>query len=274
VTRILVLSSWVAQGHVGLSAAAPVLQRLGHAVTGLPTTILSNHPGWRHVAGSPVPPSQIGAMLEALDANGLLVDLEAILTGYLPSAEHAALAANMVRRLRERERPPRVIVDPILGDAHNGLYVPEPVATALRDQLLPVADVLCPNAFEAGWLCDAPVVTTEQAMAAARHLSGPGRTVLVTSAPVPGARIGVLSVGPDGTQLWTTPERTGVPHGTGDVFSALVAAGLSVGAALGHLSALIDTSTGAPHLRIVETAPTWTAAGPLDHVPFPEPEET
>ena len=48
--RILILSSWVAHGHVGLSAAAPALQALGHEVTQLPTTVLSNHPGWPHVA--------------------------------------------------------------------------------------------------------------------------------------------------------------------------------------------------------------------------------
>ena len=69
-----------------------------------------------------------------------------------------------------------------------------------------------------------------------------------------------------------------MPHGVGDVFAALIAGDLSVAAALGHPTALIDASPDAcldaPHLRIVEAAPAWTSAGPLAPVPFPAPEET
>lgn len=273
-TRVLVLSSWVAHGHVGLSAAAPVLQRVGHEVTQLPTTTLSNHPGWPHVAGSPVPVGQIAEMLAALEANGWLADLDAVLSGYLPSAAHVTLVADLLRRLRDQDRPPRIVIDPILGDTPGGLYVPEPVAIALRDKLVPLADVLTPNAFEAGWLCGAPIETLEQAADAARGLAANGRTVLLTSAPVPETRIGVLQHGPTGTQLWASPQRAGVPHGVGDVFSAFIAAGQSPGTALGHLTALIDASLDAPHLRIVDTADTWTVAEPLDPAPLPTPQET
>ena len=40
----------------------------------------------------------------------------------------------------------------------------------------------------------------------------------------------------------------------------MIAAGLAPGQALGHLDALIAVSTGAPHLRIAETAGQWTGA--------------
>ena len=63
--RILALSSQVAFGHVGLSAAVPVLQRLGHSVTALPTVMLSNHPGWPHVAGRRVPVADLDSMIDA-----------------------------------------------------------------------------------------------------------------------------------------------------------------------------------------------------------------
>ncbi len=273
-TRVLILSSWVAHGHVGLSAAAPVLQMLGHSVTQVPTTILSNHPGWPHVAGAPVPVDQLAAMLAALEANGWLAGHDAVLTGYLPTPGHVALAADLVRRLRATDRAPRIIVDPILGDRPGGLYVPEPVAVALRDQLLPLADLVTPNAFELGWLCGRETETHEQAVAAASRLCHASAAVLVTSLPVPGPHIGVLLAERSRVQLWQTPRREGVPHGVGDVFSALVAAGLTVGAALGHLSALIEASLGAPHLRIVEAAPDWMSAAPVGTTPLPTAEET
>jgi pyridoxine kinase len=54
-----------------------------------------------------------------------------------------------------------------------------------------------------------------------------------------------------------------VPNGTGDVFSALVAAGLPPGAALGMVQALVAESLGAPHLRIAEAAGIWTRAAAI-----------
>jgi hypothetical protein len=47
------------------------------------------------------------------------------------------------------------------------------------------------------------------------------------------------------------------------VLSALLAAGLSPGAALGKLQALVTASLGAPHLRIAESAADWTRAAEI-----------
>lgn len=266
--RVLILSSWVAHGHVGLSAAVPALQALGHSVTQLPTTLLSNHPGWPHVAGRPVPPAETEAMLQALDANGWLADHDALLVGYLPTAEHVALAERLVARLRR----PRVVLDPILGDLPKGLYIAETAARAIRDRLVPLADILTPNAFELGWLTGTRPATRAEAEAAATALRAhKGANILVTSPPLGPGETGLLAVTARGARPYPTPQRKGVPHGTGDVFAALIAAGLSPEAALGHLDALIAESLGAPHLKIVEAAPRWTSAPPC---PAPRPAET
>ena len=89
-----------------------------------------------------------------------------------------------------------------------------------------------------------------------------GAEIVVTSPPLGASDTGLLHV-TDGTALYRTRRRSGVPHGVGDVLSALIAAGLPPGAALGRLDALIAQSAGAPHLRIAETAATWTAAAPV-----------
>src|SRR5690606_40517447 len=86
--RILALSSQVARGHVGLSAIVPALQRLGHEVWPLPTILLSNHPGHAHAAGIHVEPAVLEEMIDALERNGWLGEIEAVITGYLPTAEH------------------------------------------------------------------------------------------------------------------------------------------------------------------------------------------
>ncbi|ASP19137.1 pyridoxine/pyridoxal/pyridoxamine kinase [Antarctobacter heliothermus] len=259
--RILILSSWVAYGHVGASAGAPALQALGHTVTQLPTVMLSNHPGWPQVAGVPIPPERIGAMIDAVEANGWLAEQDALLVGYLPTPEHVALAVELVERVRAVGA--RVVIDPVLGDAPKGLYLAEETAEALRDRLVPLADVLTPNLFELGWLTGTPAGDMQAARAAAETLLDPAQEVLVTSAPFGPGTTGVLRVTAEGAQVCPVPLRNGVPHGVGDVFSALIAGGLAPAAALGHLSSLIDSSLYAPHLRIAETATTWTRAMPL-----------
>ena len=264
--RVLIMSSWTSVGHVGLSAATPVLQALGHHVTQLPTIILSNHRGWRHVAGRPIPAREILEMVDAIDANGWLDGHDTFLAGYMPSAEHVAVACKIADRLRRRPTVPRVVVDPILGDDPKGLYVDRDVADAVRDTLVPRADVLTPNTFELGWLTGRPTGTLRETHDAATALAGgaPDRDVLVTSPPLPADETGILALDRHGETLFRTPRLDDVPNGAGDVFSALIAAGLPVGAALGHLQALIEASAGAGHLDIVGSAERWKRGAAID----------
>ena len=92
--KVMVISSMVARGHVGLSAIVPVLQGFACETVSLPTVLLSNHPGHARAAGQPVPVKQLEEMVEALDGNGWLRDVDAVLTGYFPTAAHVSFAAS------------------------------------------------------------------------------------------------------------------------------------------------------------------------------------
>lgn len=266
--RIIAISSAVAHGHVGLSAAQPVLGALGHEVTALPTVLLSNHPGWSHVAGQRTAPADLSKMIDAIEANGWLPDHAAFLSGYLPSPDHVDVAAGLVARLRAAAPGIRIVVDPILGDAPKGLYIAEDAAIALRDRLVPLADTLTPNLFELGWLTGKPVETLEAALTAAQTLRDiAGATIHVTSPPLTDTETGVLSVGPSGATLYRTPMLEEIPNGVGDTFSALIAAGESPGAALGRLQALARMSRGRGHLAIIP-ATGWSSAAPIAGEPL------
>jgi pyridoxine kinase len=268
VARVLAISSWVSAGHVGLSAMAPVLQALGHEIIQLPTVILSNHTGWPAIAGRATSPEHLTEMLDAIKANGWLFGVDAFLGGYLPSARHVEVARQAIDQLREQSPAARIVCDPVLGDDPNGLYIALEAAEAVRDQLVPLADTLTPNRFELAWLTDRSIDTIDDAKLAARTLleQRPGRRVLVTSPPVSGEETGVLEVSADEVRLYRTQRRKLVPKGVGDVFSALIGAGLSTGAALGHLQALIDTSIGLPHLAIADPVSAWRGAMPVPYV--------
>lgn len=180
--RVLSISSQVVYGHVGNSASVFPLRRLGVHVLPVPTILLSSHPAISPHAIQRIAPDKLDEMLGALAANGWLERLDAVQTGYFPSAAHVAVAANWVRRLRAEGA--LYVCDPIIGDALAGLYVPEDSARAIASELLPLADIATPNRFELGWFAGAEIADLAGALAAARALAA--ESVLATSCPADG----------------------------------------------------------------------------------------
>jgi pyridoxine kinase len=224
--RILAISSQVARGHIGLSAAVPVLQRLGHEVWALPSIVLSNHPGHTHCAAAHTDPTALETMIDALDQNEWLGEVDAVLSGYLPSPEHVHVVGRAVRRLKSR-RDVLYLCDPVLGDDPKGIYIDVHAATSIRHDLVPVADITTPNRFELGWLAARPTATVEDLVSAARSLGV--ADVLVTSALSRAGELSTLHVSEREVSSITVPELEVAPHGTGDLFAALVLGHVLVG---------------------------------------------
>jgi pyridoxine kinase len=272
-SRILAISSQVARGHVGLSAIVPVLQRLGHDVVALPTVILSNHPGHLRCAGERIGPDVLARMLDALEANGWLSDIEAVLTGYLPSAEHVRFAAKSILRVRAVRPGTFVLCDPVLGDDPKGLYVDEAAAAAVREELVPLADLVTPNRFELAWLAATAVEDVGAAVGAARALTG--AVTLASSIPASPARLGnVLASGTEALVCCVT-RRQHAPHGTGDLFGALVLGhhltGAPLAEALARASAGVEVALaagqGCEELALVAALDAVVRAAPLSLEP-------
>jgi pyridoxine kinase len=217
---VLAMSSQVVRGSVGLSVIVPALQRLGHEAWPLPTILLSNHPGHPHATGVATPPERMLAMVEALHRNGWLGEIDALLTGYLPTAAHVEAAAAIVTRVRDAtQRATPYLCDPVLGDDPKGLYIQSEAAAAIRDRLLPLADILTPNRFELSWLSGHEVRNEADAVVAARRLDV--RCVVATSVPGPPTQLINVETWPTVSYAAPTDLLPRVPHGTGDLFSAL-----------------------------------------------------
>jgi len=274
---VLALSSLVARGHVGLSAIAPALQRLGHEVIALPTILLSNHPGHPYAAGVPLPPEQLEAMLAALDANGWLATVDAVLTGYLPSKAHVSFAASLVDLVKRRRPDALFFCDPVIGDTRPGLYIDPAAAAAIRDDLLQKADYASPNAFELGWLSNRPVTNATSAIEAARAL--PVAATLVTSVPTAGTSLANILVTEATAYVCEVPHKASVPNGTGDFMMAVFVAECltspaprlasqpdpqkALSRAVSATAALVMASVGKDELALVTAADQWHTAAPL-----------
>lgn len=229
--RILAISSYVAHGHVGLSAIVPALQAMGHEVIAVPTVVLSSHYGYGQVNGFDLDSGQLGGILDALAGNGWLDTVDAVMTGYMPSAGIVDDLARVLGRLGEAEPELLYLCDPVLGDDPGGLYVGNEVAAAIRDMLVPLADVITPNRFELQWLSGVPVTDAASADAAAEVIGAD--LLAATSIPAGVGLIANVLSTEDMAGQARHPLQKGVPHGTGDLFAALL---------LGHLLNDLDHS--------------------------------
>ena len=270
---VLCLSSQVARGYVGGTAARIALERMGHECWMLPTVILSNHPAHSRFSGEQVPVGRLRAMVEALEANGWLSDIDAMMSGYMPSAEHVALTASTVELVKQSNSNLTYLCDPILGDDPGGLYVDEEVANAVRDELIPLSQIATPNRFELEWLSGVSSKRAKTARGPAKAL-GPD-AVLVTSLTglEPKSLTNLLTCGKEAWQT-SVPKRKNAPHGVGDLMAALFLGNLlnglseqdALGRATGSVEAALETSKGSDELRLAASmdwvdAEAWKVEG-------------
>ncbi|MCP1336670.1 pyridoxal kinase [Futiania mangrovi] len=217
---VLAISSHVVRGAVGLRIMVPCLEVLGHEVWALPTCVLSTHPGIARPVGHRTPAEEIEAIGETLDDDGALMRVRGVITGYFRDADQVRAAVRVVEQVKEANPQAIYMCDPVLGDADRGLYVSDATGAAIRDRLMPLADIATPNAFELSWLTGRSVTGPNEAEAAAREAGG--AVVAVTSVPLAGRRIGTALVAPDTAHWVSSDRRPRVPRGTGDALSALL----------------------------------------------------
>jgi pyridoxine kinase len=269
---VISIQSQVAYGHVGNSAAMFPMQMHGIDVVAVPTTLLSNRPGYPTIRGRVLDAQLVSDLLLGIEERGAVETSQMILSGYLGSPEIAAVVAEFVARAKARNPKLAYCCDPVLGDRDRGLFVHADIPPLVRDLMCPLADIITPNHFEFEWLCGAKTTTSDQMIAQAQTLLGRGpSTVVVTSAELedtPNDEIETLAVErtEDGFKAWRVraPKLPISPSGTGDLFASLLVSARISGAdtpeALGHAASAIfavlerTAIRGTEEMCIVESA--------------------
>lgn len=253
----VVISSAVAASRVGSAIAVPILQAAGVEALAVPTVTLGRHPGWGSPGGGAVAPDRFADLLAGLAKHPGLQGLRAVATGYFADPAQIDAAAAFIRERKTADPALFVLVDPVMGDAPGGLYVPEPVADAVAAVLVPLADAITPNRWELARLTGAPVDQPADADAARRATwddQGPVVFASSVAGRVAGAPvIGAVRADPDGAVYAGLPARPDPPNGVGDAFAALLLAGRlrglsdndALAAAVGGVDALIGAAAAA-----------------------------
>lgn len=167
----------------------------------------------------PVPPEVVTAQLVSVLAD---LDVAAVKIGMLGDA---ATVRAVAAALRERP-PPYVVLDPVMvATSGDRLLAPDAVA-ALRDELLPLADLVTPNLPEAADLLgEATLVDEDDMPAQAQRLAALGPGVLLKGGHLSAAvSPDVLVVDGDVSRLVAPRVATRHTHGTGCALSSAIAA--------------------------------------------------
>ncbi|GHB28573.1 pyridoxal kinase [Pseudovibrio japonicus] len=216
---VLVISSQVVSGCVGMRSMVFALERMGFNVWMLPTILLPWHPGQGRGERISANDEAFKHIVEQICASDGLSNVKGVLSGYMANVAQISDVVKIVEAVKSRNKDAVYLCDPVIGDK-GGLYVAEPIAEAIRDQLLPLADVSTPNRFELAWLSGFGTDMENEAVAAARTL-GVERTIVTSSPAIRRNSISNLLVGPRGSLAIEHAEVQGAPHGTGDLLSAL-----------------------------------------------------
>ncbi|KAJ3591732.1 hypothetical protein NHX12_006864, partial [Muraenolepis orangiensis] len=234
--RVLSIQSHVVRGYVGNKSAAFPLQVLGFEVDSINSVQFSNHTGYAHWKGQVLTAEELNELYEGIKLNNVN-HYDYVLTGYSRDKSFLEMVVDIVAELKKANPSLVYVCDPVMGD-HGAMYVPEILLPVYRDKVVPMADILTPNQFEAELLTDRKMKTEKDAVEIMDmlHQMGP-ETVVLTSTDLPsklGDQFLVLLgsqriVKPDGTSSsqkirMDIPKVDAVFVGTGDLFAAMLLA--------------------------------------------------
>ncbi|MCI0419672.1 MAG: bifunctional hydroxymethylpyrimidine kinase/phosphomethylpyrimidine kinase, partial [Acidobacteria bacterium] len=211
------LKTFAAFGVYGCSVITAITAQNTHQVTGI----------------EPVSPEMVGKQLEAVLSD---IRPDVVKTGMLANA---GIIQAVVAALSQAERIPLVLDPVMVAKSGDALLAPD-ATTALRRQLLPLADLVTPNVPEAEVLTGMALVTEEDFVEAARQIRNMGaKAVLLKGGHRPRQQAAtdprheeVVDLFYDGQDFhsirgpWINTPHT---HGTGCTLASAIAAGLAQG---------------------------------------------
>ncbi|XP_076858717.1 pyridoxal (pyridoxine, vitamin B6) kinase a isoform X4 [Brachyhypopomus gauderio] len=234
--RVLSIQSHVVRGYVGNKSATFPLQVLGFEVDSINSVQFSNHTGYEHWKGQVLTADELHVLYEGIKLNKVS-QYDYVLTGYTRDVSFLEMVVNILQELKIINPSLVYVCDPVLGD-NGAMYVPEDLLPVYRDKVVPVADIITPNQFEAELLTGKKISTEKDAIEAIDMLLAMGpHTVVITSSellsPLGDQYLVALgsqtTVGLDGTKKkqqirMDIPKVDAVFVGTGDLFAAMLLA--------------------------------------------------
>ena len=204
----------------------------------------------------PIPAQTVRDQIDAV-----VTDLRpaALKTGMLASAD---LVSAVAESLGQHSLKPYVM-DPVMVATSGDRLLEEEAVNMLKNNLLPLADIVTPNLHEAALLTNLAVVSVDDMRAAAeRILSYGAGAVLIKGGHLRGDPVDLLA-SPGGERIWRRPRiESRHIHGTGCTLAAAITAGLARG---DGLEMAVDRAGLFVARAIAEAPGLGRGHGPINH---------
>ena len=214
-------------GGAGIQADIKAMEAHGVFATSVITAITAQNTQGVNAAFD-LPTDIIAAQIDAVADD---FEIGAVKTGMLSSIAIIEVVAD---RLRQRGMHP-LVVDPVMISKTGFPLLAADAVEAVRDLMLPLADLVTPNAHEAERLTGKPVRTLDDAERASRLIQAMGpKAVLVKGGHLDEDEdsVDVLFDGHTIRHFRGIRHDTPHTHGTGCTFASAIAARLALGEAL------------------------------------------
>lgn len=177
--NILAIQSHVVFGHAGNSAAEFPMRRMGANVWPLNTVQFSNHTQYGHWTGTVMPATHLTEIVKGIADIDRLKTCDAVLSGYLGSAEQGEQILEIVRQVKQANPDAWYFCDPVMGHPEKGCIVAPGVAEFHCKASLPASDIIAPNLLELEMLSGNSVTSVEQAVTVSRKLIAQGPKIVL-----------------------------------------------------------------------------------------------
>lgn len=221
--RVLSIQSHVVSGLVGNKIAIlPMQLILNCVVDSINTVQLSNHTGFPKVYGQRTSATEFKQLIQGLEENQLVHKYSHVLSGYVGDPKVLQEIENVVDKVKF------YLCDPVLGD-HGKYYVNDLCTDVYVHQLLPHANAVTPNLFEAECLVGFTIDNITDASKACNclHAIGPDIVVITSMEFMDTSSIQILASWRENQDevvqfVFQVEKYSGKYTGTGDLFSALM----------------------------------------------------
>ena len=255
--RVLVVAGSDSGGGAGLQADIKTCAAFGaYSATAVTAVTVQNTRGVTRV--ELMPPDLVAQQIEAVMGD---IGADVVKIGMLGSA---AIIHAVADALEAHAEDALIVLDPVMVATSGDRLIDEDAQSAMVERMLPLADVITPNAPEAAALTGLEVEDADGLRAAGDRLLEMGAgAALMKGGHLDGATIVDMLVTEDGVATLTSPRlRSRHTHGTGCTLASAVAANLSLGADIGEA-----VSTAREFVfEAIRTAPGFGSGhGPLNH---------
>jgi len=236
-TVVMTIAGSDSGGGAGIEADIKTIASLGlHGTCAITSVTSQNTTGV--LSSYDLPPEVVVSQVDAVCAD---MQIEWAKSGMLASSAIISAVAGMVRK-----HDIRLVVDPVMAAEAGGDLLRKDAVTTLKEELLPISQVVTPNINEAVALSGKAITTVEEAKQAARIIAETGvRVVIITGGHLDASDV-IYEAGKNRFTVIPGEFVKGGTHGSGCTYAAALtcclAQGMTVVEAAGKAKEFVVTA--------------------------------